>query len=378
MATRKYQNLLFGIILIFHFSTPALSSGKKVHNPLTEIVACKDRIRLELDKDWESTLGINKAVLFLEPQDIEMGKTGNIYVVDSERKQLSIFESSGMRLRTIGKEGVKPGEFLYPVSLALDGQGHMIVGDEGWRGIQVLDSAGKAVAGFRITDSVFRTLALTHKNEIILPNIERTLKPSPLLFIYDYRGKILGKRGERGGGDSERAIFMKNQVCYSTDPQDNLYIAYLTRPLILKFSSDGAQSMELTYELPFKITEGSKDVDEFIDYEGSFVKSVSLDSQGNIYLVTQARPKSGKEKTIGGHVLRTDEDTFVKISTIKSGIKSESTDLYQLLVFESSGKIKASKQLDTFCDKIKVFGNSLFMIDTYVAHKIYKYKIFFE
>jgi hypothetical protein len=377
MKMRRYSGLFLSIIVGFYFLAPAQESGKKIHNALAEISACKDRTQLELSSDWENTLGIGKAGIFSEPRDIEIGKNGDIYVVDSEKKQISIFDSTGKRLRTIGKEGSKPGEFLFPVSLALDSRGNMIVGDEGWRGVRILDSTGKPIGGFKLFDSTFYSLALTRTEEIVLPNAVLTFKPSPLLSIYDYKGTVLGRRGKRAGNGSERVFFMRNLVRCSTDAQDNLFVAYLARPLILKFSSGGKQLLEITYELPFGIPEATIDQDHFIDSEGPFVKSILSDSGGNIYLVTQTRLKSGKEKTIGRTLVLTYEDKSMKISTMKSDMKPEVTDLYQLLVFDSSGKIVASKQLDVFCDKIKVIGKSLFLIDTYVAHKIYKYIISF-
>jgi len=374
----KLRIMLFGIIFVFNLPFLADVNAKKVRNSLSEIIACRDRIKLELDKEWESSLASGKAQAFSEPRDIEIGKNGEIYIVDSEKKHIKVFDKLGNPARTIGKEGIRPGEFLYPTSLALDSQGNIVVGDEGWRGVQILDPTGKTIASFRIIEWLFGRIAITQKNEIILPNTERTLKPSPLLLLYNYQGKIMEKRGERGGGGSEWDILLKNLVYSSTDYLGNIFVAFLTRPLILVFSSSGEQSMEITYELPFKIPEESSDQNNSIASEGPFVKSLSIDRQGNIYLVTQMRRKKAKEKTIGRQVTSMDENKFSKITTLKSDIKSEFTDLNQLLVFNSSGKIVALKPLNIYCDQIKIVKDYLFFIDTYVAHKIYKYKVSFE
>jgi len=47
-------------------------------------------------------------------------KNGEIYVVDSEKKQIIIFDNSGKPLRTIGKEGVNFGgdRFAFPLQRA--------------------------------------------------------------------------------------------------------------------------------------------------------------------------------------------------------------------------------------------------------------------
>ena len=376
MKMQGYSGLFFAVIMGFYFFAPAQEIGKKIHSTLTEISVRKDQIRLELDRDWENSVG--KVGVFSEPRDIEIGKTGDIYVVDSAKKQISIFDSSGRRLRTIGKEGVKPGEFLFPESLALDNQDNIVVGDDGWRGVRILNSIGKPMGGFRIKNAPLGLLAITRTNKIVLPNTERTFKPSPLLYIYDYQGAILGRRGQRDGDGSEQVFLLKNLARFCTDTRDNLFVAYLVRPLILKFTSSGERSMEITYELPFRIPEAASEQDKFVGSEGPFVKSISSDREGNIYIVTQARLKKGNEKSIGRTLAVTYEGEFMKVSTMKSDIKSEPTDLYQLLVFSSSGKIKASRQLDIFCDQIKVIGDALFCIDTYVAHKIYRYKITYQ
>jgi hypothetical protein len=57
---------------------------------------------------------------------------------------------------------------------------------------------------------------------------------------------------------------------------------------------------------------------------------------------------------------------------------SEKTDLLRLLVFNSTGKVIASADLDVNCDRIYTHGNRLFIIDSFKAMKIYEYKISFR
>ena len=373
---------LCGIILIFFNFIVAQDNRMKVNNYQSKITICKDRVRLDRDKDWETAIEKNDAGVFSEPRNIEIGKTGDIYIVDSEMKRINVFTSAGNSLRTIGKEGIGPGEFLFPINIVLDKQDNLVIGDDGMRRVSILNSLGKSLGDFFTPNTAyFSSLVVTKAGKIILPNLEMTFKLSPLLLIYDIKGNVIGKIGQRGGEDSdrsERIFLLRNLVEYSTDSEDNIYIAYLARPLILKYSKDGKQILEISYELPFTIFKTIADRDHFIDFEGPFIKSISTDSKGYIYIVAQTRPKSGKERTIGRTMGGTYKDKFIKIRSIKADIKPTNTDLYQLLVFDNKGNIKATRQLDIYCDKIKIFGNEIFCIDTYVTHKIYKYKYSYE
>ncbi len=50
------------------------------------------------------------------------------------------------------------------------------------------------------------------------------------------------------------------------------------------------------------------------------------------------------------------------------------TDLYQILVFDNSGKIVASEKLNIYANNIRIHEDRLFLIDTYINMRIYEYR----
>ena len=78
-------------------------------------------------------------------------RNGDVYVAESHTDvrdpnligRISVFDSHGKFLRTIGKTGTGPGEFRTPHALAFDSQGRLVVADRHNHRIQILSKEGK-------------------------------------------------------------------------------------------------------------------------------------------------------------------------------------------------------------------------------------------
>lgn len=58
-------------------------------------------------------------VTFGYPASIAIDRHGNIYVLDAMVPQVSVFDSLGVFVRKIGRNGAGPGEYLQPIGLLL-------------------------------------------------------------------------------------------------------------------------------------------------------------------------------------------------------------------------------------------------------------------
>ncbi len=95
-------------------------------------ITAVDTIGVELG-DSNYVFGQTDAALF--------GTTGEILILDGSKKQISVFSPDGEFLRTIGRQGSGPGEFLRPMAMALLGNGQIAVSDP-WGGkITLFDSS---------------------------------------------------------------------------------------------------------------------------------------------------------------------------------------------------------------------------------------------
>ncbi|MFV1988304.1 MAG: hypothetical protein ACC682_13565, partial [Gemmatimonadota bacterium] len=61
--------------------------------------------------------------VFGEIRDIELGPTGDLYILDGQADEVRVFGPDGGHLRTFGRTGEGPGELNRPAGMALDSDG---------------------------------------------------------------------------------------------------------------------------------------------------------------------------------------------------------------------------------------------------------------
>jgi uncharacterized protein (TIGR03663 family) len=83
-----------------------------------------------------------KTTKFFYPRGIEVGPDGLIYVADTGDAEIEVFQPDGKLVRTIGKKGLKQGEFDEPVGLRFGPDGNLYVADTGNERIQILTPNG--------------------------------------------------------------------------------------------------------------------------------------------------------------------------------------------------------------------------------------------
>lgn len=81
-------------------------------------------------------------------EDIAVGNSGNLFVLDKEGPKVVIMDIDGNVVRSFGSKGKKQGMFREPSSLALDENDNIYVSDTGNDRIQVFDSMGKYLFEF--------------------------------------------------------------------------------------------------------------------------------------------------------------------------------------------------------------------------------------
>lgn len=83
-----------------------------------------------------------------KPVGASVGPDGNLYVPDTHYHRVMVYSPQGRLLRSWGKEGTGPGEFIYPTDLAFS-RGRVFVAEYGDNDrIQVFDPTGKLLYAF--------------------------------------------------------------------------------------------------------------------------------------------------------------------------------------------------------------------------------------
>lgn len=371
----RYQgNALLLLLVLFGFAS--VQETKKIHSTLTEIRDKEGRLNLELIQEWGGENEQDKNKILFEPRAMAINKSGYIYILDTIRIQA--FDESGKYIKTIGGVGEGPGDLLDPTHLVVDKQNNLVLVDGGKQRVQILSLDGKYLGGFPLEGNRPGPIAITRENEILMSNRTLTKEAAALWFYYDHQGKIVRHNGTRNSGSSELVNDKLYEVNFSLDEKDNLYAAYIYRPLIEVYSSTGELIRELTYEVPFEIPE----IRFFRRPEGTFIEAeivcrgIDVDTKGRVYLLTLTRPRNDEERKVGYVISAISRDGRIsKREKMKFNIDTEETDLYQILVFDQSGKIIASKKLTTHANNVKVYADRLFLIDSCINAKISEYKL---
>lgn len=101
--------------------------------------------RVELVEDLVvGPRGEDPAYQFYWPQDVAVDDRGRMYVADTRNARVQVFDANGEYVRTLGREGQGPGEFVGPVGLAVAGE-LLVVNDLGAQRLSVWDLEGSPV-----------------------------------------------------------------------------------------------------------------------------------------------------------------------------------------------------------------------------------------
>jgi len=98
-----------------------------VKNPAQPIYS-NDVFGLEEDLTIEN-VEEDEGFMFQDIMHLAVDEEENIYASDSKAAFIKVFDKSGNYLRTIGKKGQGPGEFLYPFQILIMPQGELMVND---------------------------------------------------------------------------------------------------------------------------------------------------------------------------------------------------------------------------------------------------------
>lgn len=90
----------------------------------------------------------NEASRLSGPTNVAVDQQGRIYVSDSRGFEAKIYDAEGNYLRTIGEQGVTPGQFTLPKGIAADREGRVYVLDAAAPVVQLFDAEGRLLMHF--------------------------------------------------------------------------------------------------------------------------------------------------------------------------------------------------------------------------------------
>lgn len=77
------------------------------------------------------------------PTHVWVDRAGKLYVSDTLNYRIQVFDAAGAHLLTFGGHGDRPGYFAHPCGVASDSHGNIYVGDKQFENIQIFNSKGQ-------------------------------------------------------------------------------------------------------------------------------------------------------------------------------------------------------------------------------------------
>ena len=135
--------------------------------------------------------------VFGDVRDVEVDALGRIYVLDTQRKHMAVFEPDGRLVRTIGGPGAGPGEIEDANGIEFDPQGRLWLQDPGNARFSVYDTTGTLVATHRRDAILFSWIwpaGITRDGRMFDIEVVRTEEPG------GHGGQVLIERDTLGVG----------------------------------------------------------------------------------------------------------------------------------------------------------------------------------
>lgn len=220
---------------------------------------------------------------FIAPESIAIGRSGNLYVVDSFNNRVQKLTPTGEPILSWGSEGSGDGEFYGCRGIAVDSEDNVYVTDTILHRVQKFDASGNFLAKWGSEGA--------NNGEFSAP-FDVAVDSTDTVFIVDANnnrvqifsssGVFLGSFGTAGTGDGQ----FDGPAGITLDRNDNVYIADGNNDRIQKFDKNGK----------FIATWGTTGTDNG-EFETPY--GLSTDAAGNIYVTDMGNHRIQKFTSSG-------------------------------------------------------------------------------
>jgi DNA-binding beta-propeller fold protein YncE len=159
---------------------------------------------LVLSPEGKTLMALGKKEEIGRPTGLALDEARNrLYVTDTIKHQVLAYDLTGKYLFKFGERGAEPGQFNYPINLAVDRDGKLLVTDSGNFRVQVFDSEGKFLNTFGQLGDAYGSFS---RPKGIAVDSDNNVYVADAAFnnfqIFDREGKILlfvGRLGQEPG-----------------------------------------------------------------------------------------------------------------------------------------------------------------------------------
>lgn len=159
-----------------------------VHSPAP--TGWHDTLGWRLVADGRVGGGLDEPGELVNPSSLALDEAGNLYVVDRQPTVIKVFAPDGRFLRTIGREGQGPGEFVIGF-LAARGS-HIAVQDPRAARLSLFDTSGTFIRSWSTGCCIWAPVAVDLKHRVYVPVMTPPDVPASYRYVrYDTLGTVI-------------------------------------------------------------------------------------------------------------------------------------------------------------------------------------------
>jgi len=136
---RDRKVVFFLLMLALLTNIQGLHSDKQaIRDNVQPVNSNSSKLRIEYVQRFGDNESEDEEDFLYMPSDIAKDSRGFIYIADSGNSRIQKYDSKGRLLKSIGREGQGPGEFLQIAAIDIDSEDRLHVSDRKNRRMQIL------------------------------------------------------------------------------------------------------------------------------------------------------------------------------------------------------------------------------------------------
>jgi hypothetical protein len=361
------------------YTVAVVDGVRHIHNRAPQL-GVASAVKLELiGKIGELEGKTDKDVLY-DPVDAVRLPNGDILVLEGKGCDIKRYDKEHKFISSFGQRGQGPGDFSSPLFLRLSvDRNRLYVADNDVYRISRFLIDGSFEHGFMPSKSstgpggsigeLFRTsgMAVLSGSRVVLPSPTSWVEDEwthNLLSVYDETGKTVRSFGVLKQYDDPLLTLNSNIVYFSTDRQDNIYIAYGFQNRVDKYSSDGRMIFSADRYLPY---EPKNEMKALLFKSGSVERELPWPSVTSVTRGIYSDPKN----RIWALTFLKEPNKFGSF-----GDEEDLADCYEFHVFDSNGIFLFKVPFPNIrFDNIAIYDDRMYLVDPGQESCVYEFRI---